>query len=289
MHYPVDLHTHSSCSDGRLEPTDLVARAVAERVQVLALTDHDTIAGLPAAREAAQARGIGLVPGVELSVNWGNQTLHIVALGFDEAAAAIKDAIACNTREREDRARRIARRLDKAGVEGALAGARAEAGEGAPGRMHFARALVTAGVVSTHQDAFRRYLGRGKKAAVASNWIRLEDGVAAIREAGGVAVFAHPLRYGMTRTRCREAAAAFARAGGQAMEVVCGGDGPNDRSSATALARRYELLASLGSDFHDPAFPWREIGRLKPLPDELPPVWDRLPADVGDRARAAIG
>lgn len=289
MHYPVDLHTHSNCSDGQLPPEELVARAAEKGVRVLALTDHDTVAGLPAARAAAASQGVSLVPGVELSVNWGSQTLHIVGLGFDEQASAMNDAIARNAAEREDRARRIARRLDKAGIEGSLAGARAEAGEGPPGRMHFARALVTAGVVDQHQDAFRRYLGRGKKAAVASHWIELADGVRAIREAGGVAVFAHPLRYGMTRTRCREAAAAFARAGGEAVEVVSGGDGPNDRSSASALARRYELLASLGSDFHDPAFPWREIGRLKPVPPELTPVWDRLPAAIGDTARAAIG
>jgi len=123
---------------------------------------------------------------------------------------------------------------------------------------------------------------------VASHWISLEDGVEAIGAAGGVAVFAHPLRYGMTRTRCREAVAAFAQAGGEAIEVVGGTDGPNDRSSAMALARRQGLAASLGSDFHDPDFPWRDLGWLKPLPDEATPVWDQLDPAIAEQARRAL-
>jgi predicted metal-dependent phosphoesterase TrpH len=257
-------------------------------VQVLALTDHDTVDGLPAAERAADDHSLCLIPGVELSVNWGKQTLHIVGLGFDPASPAMQDAIGRNTAEREDRAARIARRLDKAGIAGSLAGARAQAGEGAPGRMHFARHLVQSGVVARHQDAFRRYLGRGKPACVASHWIGMAAGIEAINAAGGVAVFAHPLRYGMTRTRCREAVAAFAQAGGEAIEVVGGTDGPNDRSSAMALARREGLLASLGSDFHDPDFPWRDLGWLKPLPEEATPVWQRLAPSVAERVRRAL-
>jgi len=255
---------------------------------MLALTDHDTTEGVAEATTAAVEEGVQLVPGVELSVTWRKQTLHIVGLGFDETSCAIRDAIERNTAEREDRAGRIARRLEKAGITDSLKGAQAEAGEGTPGRMHFARYLVNAGVVGRHQDAFRRYLGQGKPAAVASHWISLEDGVEAIGAAGGVAVFAHPLRYGMTRTRCREAVAAFARAGGEAIEVVGGTDGPNDRSSAMALARRQGLAASLGSDFHDPDFPWRDLGWLKPLPDEATPVWDQLDPAIAEQARRAL-
>ncbi len=288
MHSPIDLHSHSNCSDGCLSPDRLVARAVDCGVAMLALTDHDTTDGLPAAQQAASDHGLCLVPGVELSVNWGKQPLHIVGLGFDAASPAIQDAIDRNTAEREERAGRIARRLEKAGIPESLAGAQGEAGEGAPGRMHFARYLVNTGVVARHQDAFRRYLGRGKPAAVASHWIDLETGVAAIRAAGGVAVFAHPLRYGMTRTRCREAVAAFAADGGEAIEVVGGTDGPNDRSAAMALARRQGLLASLGSDFHDPEFPWRDLGWLKPLPQEAAPVWDRLDPAIAEHARAVL-
>lgn len=277
MHYPVDLHTHSTCSDGRLAPAAVVARAAANGVRVLALTDHDTVDGLAEAGAAARAEGLTLVAGTELSVTWARRTLHVVGLGFDPGAPALTRALAANAAERERRAERIAHHLDRAGISGALDGARDEADGGVPGRMHFARHLVARGAVRRPADAFRRYLGRGRPAAVGSHWVSLEAGVAAIRDSGGVAVFAHPLRYGLTRSQCRQATAAFAAAGGGAVEVVCGGDGPGDRSASRALARAHGLLGSVGSDFHDPDFRWREIGRLDPPPVDVSPVWAMLP------------
>ena len=276
--FPIDLHLHSTVSDGRLRPAALVARAAERGVRAMALTDHDTVAGMPEAAAEAQRRGIELLSGVELSVTWGKRTLHVVGLGFDVSCPALEALLAHQDGRRRRRAERIARHLDRAGIPGALDGATAEAGGGVPGRAHFARFLVASGVVARPEEAFRRYLGRGRCAAVASEWVGLETGVRVLTEAGGVAVLAHPLRYGFTRTKCREAVDAVRRAGGHGLEVVCGSDGPGDRSSAAAMARRTGLRASVGSDFHDPAFPWRDVGRLHNPPADLPPIWSHWPA-----------
>ncbi len=269
-----DLHTHSTASDGRLAPAALVARAAERGVRVLALTDHDTVDGLAEADAAARRAGITLVPALEMSVLWAKRTLHIVALDVDPDATGLRLALERLAAARVDRAHRIARRLRGAGVADAFGGAGRLADGAPPGRMHFARYLVECGAVRSAQEAFRKYLGRGRPAAVRSDWLALEEGVSAIREAGGIAVFAHPTRYGFTRTCLRDATRAFREAGGAAIEVVTGGDGPGDRGTAAALARREDLLASAGSDFHDPEFPWRELGRLASLPADLTPVWE---------------
>jgi predicted metal-dependent phosphoesterase TrpH len=270
---PIDLHAHSTASDGRLTPTRLVERAAECGVRVLALTDHDTVAGLVEAGSAARRLDVTLVPALEMSVQWARRTLHVVALDVDPAAPALERALSRLAAARLDRARRIARRLRGAGVADALDGASRMAGGALPGRMHFARYLVDCGAVDSPQAAFRKYLGRGQPAAVRSDWLPLAEGVAAIRAAGGIPVLAHPTRYGFTRTWLRDACRAFREAGGTGIEVVTGGDGPGDRGLAAALARREGLLASAGSDFHDPDFRWRELGRLARLPADLTPVW----------------
>lgn len=269
----IDLHAHSTASDGLLTPAALVRRAAGQGVRVLALTDHDTTAGLAEAQAAADAAGVTLVAGVEMSVNWARRTLHVVGLDFDPANGDLGAALGGLQAVRRDRALRIARRLRGAGVADSLAGAERLAAGGVPGRMHFARFLVASGAVRSPQEAFRRYLVRGRVAAVRSEWPPLAEGVAAIRAAGGIPVLAHPTRYGFTRAWLRDAVEAFAEAGGRGIEVVTGGDGPGDRDSAAALARRFGLRASIGSDFHDPDFPWRELGRLDSPPADLTPVW----------------
>lgn len=268
-----DLHVHTCRSDGRLTPEAVVRRAADNGVRHLAITDHDTFSGLDAARASASGL-VDLVPGIELSVTWARGTLHVVGLWVDPDNDALRVAVHDNDRERHTRAERIAGRLARSGLDGTLEGARAQTAPGAvPGRVHFARHLVERGAVGDVREAFKRFLRAGRPGAVASRWISLEAGVAAIRAAGGVAVLAHPLRYGLTATRLREATRAFREAGGEAVEVVCGGDGPGQRGSASALARRYGLAGSVGSDFHDPDQTWRDIGRLPPLPADITPVW----------------
>ncbi|WP_018717973.1 PHP domain-containing protein [Arhodomonas aquaeolei] len=289
----IDLHCHSLASDGALAPAEVVARAAANGVRVLALTDHDTVAGLDEAGAAAQRHGVELVPGLELSVTWAGGDLHVVALGVDPTHPALTRLLDGQVAARDDRAARIAHKLERAGVDGALNAARAEAGEGAIGRAHFARALVARGVVDSHQAAFRRYLARGRRAYVGSGWVAMTEGVEAIHAAGGRAVLAHPTRYGLTATKLSRACTAFAEAGGDGIEVVVGGGGPGDLDAARSRALRLGLTASLGSDFHEPAQRWRELGHLRPLPGELVPVWqgwDRVEAltDARGLARQAI-
>ena len=274
----IDLHCHSAASDGILSPTALVSRAKSHGVSVLAVTDHDTVQGLQEAFLAASAQGVVLVPGIELTARWGSRVVHVVGLNFDRQSTAILEAIEVRDRLRDERAERIAEKLEKRGFAGALAGARALAGDGVIGRPHFARWLVEAGHVEDTARAFKRYLGAGKAGDVAVDWPHLADTIASITAAGGSPVLAHPLKYGLTRTRLQSLLMDFARAGGRAVEVVCGQQNPvQTREILTLLTRVAEqgfpLTASLGSDFHQPDQPWRELGGVH-LPADVEPVWN---------------
>ncbi|PWG65269.1 phosphatase [Spiribacter halobius] len=271
----VDLHLHSTASDGRLPPADVMQRAADAGVGLAALTDHDTVAGLDEAAAAARRLGITLVPGSELSARWARGTLHIVGLGLDPQAPGLEAGLARHAAVRHERARRMAERLARHGAPALHEQVLAMTGGAPPGRQHFARALVAAGVVADSRAAFRRFLARGRPAYAPAEWAPLADVVGWIHGAGGLAVFAHPTRYGLSRGALREALKAFVAAGGDAVEVACGGFGPGDVGQAAALARRHGLAASVGSDFHDPEFPWIGIGRLPPLPGDLEPVWRR--------------
>lgn len=271
----IDLHSHSTASDGTLGPAALVAAAAAAGVTVLALTDHDSTAGLDAAQAAAAAHGMRLVPGVEISVSWERHTLHVLGLGIDPQAPALQRGLARLQAQRETRAEQIAARLDKAGLPDALARARALAGAGQVTRTHFARALVAAGLSKNLKKAFQRHLSAGKPAYVKTAWADLGEALDWIRAAGGEAVLAHPARYDLgpaTRSRLLEA---FRQAGGTGMEVSCGSSEPAEVEQLAAEAQAHGLLGSLGSDFHDPAQHWLGLGRLHPLPATLPPVWSR--------------
>ncbi len=268
-----DLHSHSDRSDGILSPQALMSRARAQGVSVLALTDHDTVAGLAVARQAAAVEGVTLIDGIEFSSQWGKGGVHIVGLGIDPACAVLQEAIARQQRARDERAQAIAGRLAKMGVNEPLAGARNLAGGPAVGRPHFARLLVEQGFVRDVSAAFKRYLGSGKSADVAYRWPPLEEVVAWIHAAGGLAVLAHPAKYKLTRTRLRGLVAAFAEAGGDALEVISGQQAPGLASELASLAERYGLAASCGSDFHSPDQPWQELGHFGTMPDHCRPVW----------------
>lgn len=222
-HLCIDLHCHSTASDGALSPAALVERATGRGVTHLALTDHDTIAGLAEAEAAAQAQGIILIPGVELSCLWKSRTIHIVGLDFDPGQAGFRQALEQQNENRWARARMIADRLGKLGVDGLLDKASEAAGGDVPGRPHFAQVLTEAGVVRNAAQAFKRYLGNGKPGDVKAFWPELPEVVRWITEAGGVAVLAHPRKYQLTATKLRELTADFRRAGGQAIEVSTSG------------------------------------------------------------------
>jgi len=274
MNRGVDLHLHSTCSDGVLAPAALVELLAAAAIGVFALTDHDTVAGQDEASAAAVRLGLACLPGIELSARWRGRTVHVVGLGIDPAAAAVGAAVLLRRRLRHARAEAIAARLERAGAPGRAAFARLASHE-TPTRMHFARALAELGAVADVPAAFDRWLGRGKPAHVAAEWPELADTVAAVVAAGGAAVLAHPLRYALSAGQRRTLAAEFRAAGGAALEVVTGGAAPHQVETAVGLALRAGLEGSVGSDCHDPALPWHRPGRLAKLPEAVVPVWNR--------------
>jgi 3',5'-nucleoside bisphosphate phosphatase len=269
----IDLHTHSSCSDGALTPTELVAQAAAAGVEIMALTDHDTVAGLEEADQGAGIHGLRLVPGVEISASWRAQTIHVLGLWIDPAAVELRAALLAQGDRRRVRMGKMCARLDKLGLPGAALLAAVEAVPGLPTRTHLANALVAGGHVGSREEAFRKYLGSGKPGTVAADWPALETVVGWVRAAGGVAAVAHPARYALSAGARRQLLVEFVAAGGGALEVVSGGNGLQHTEAVAALAVKYGLMGSVGSDFHDPELTWNPLGRSLKLPDGVTPVW----------------
>ncbi len=281
-----DLHTHSTASDGTLSPTELVARAAAAGVTTLALTDHDTVAGVAEATAAAAEQGILLIPGVEVSVTWGGRTVHILGLAVDPTSADMLEGLARLQGYRGWRAQEIGRRLQKAGYPGAYEGARAEAAGSLIGRTHFARFLVRQGAADDMRGVFKRFLVSGKPGHVPGEWTTLELAAGWIRSAGGVAAIAHPARYDFTRSKMRRLLGEFRECGGLGLEVVSGSHSRDDYFLYARYAIENGLFASAGSDYHGPDKPWIELGQLPALPDGCTPIWS-LPQLRRGEPRAA--
>lgn len=269
MNNVYDLHCHSTASDGTLSPSDVVKRAVAQGVNVLALTDHDTIAGLAEAKRQAIESGIELISGVEISTQWGTHNIHIVGLNFDINNHNLNDFLAEQTQLRDMRAREIGEKLQKIGIENAYNNARLLAGGGGVTRAHYARYLVQIGKVSNDSQAFKKYLGQGKVAYVKTEWSSIPTAIEIIHGAGGKAVLAHPLRYKMTNRWVKKLVSDFCAWGGDAIEVVGSGQMPNQREFLARLAQEFGLSASVGSDFHFPCG-WVELGKGLYRPTVLP-------------------
>jgi predicted metal-dependent phosphoesterase TrpH len=281
-----DLHTHSTASDGTLSPAALVRRAAAAGVPALALTDHDTLDGLAEAEEAAAALEMVLVPGVEISVTWNAQTVHVLGLGLDRANPELRQGLAGLMDFRDWRAQEIGRRLARSGIEGAYAGAQALSNGRLIGRTHFARFLVGRRLVADERECFKRYLVRGKPGHVPGAWASLDSAVGWIRAAGGQAVLAHPARYRLTRTRFLRLIGELKELGGVGLEVVSGSHSRDEAFNYARHAREQRLLASAGSDFHAPqsavsGHPWMDLGRLPALPPGCTPIWHDWPALSG--------
>jgi 3',5'-nucleoside bisphosphate phosphatase len=282
-----DLHTHSIASDGTLTPTQLLTRAAAAGVEVLALTDHDTLDGLAEAAAAAPSLGITLIPGVELSVTWGGRTIHIVGLSLDQDSAPLRAGLLRLLAYHDWRAAEIGRRLDKHGIPDAFAGARDLAGGVLVGRMHFARLLVQRRLAASVRDVFKHFLVQGKPGHVPGDWATLEEALSWIRAAGGQAVIAHPARYALNAARLRALLGEFRELGGSAVEVVCGSHSKDEAYVFARHVRDHQLLASAGSDFHGPEMSWLDLGRLPALPAGCTPIWADWPEPCTERGAAA--
>lgn len=269
-----DLHCHSVVSDGTLTPETLAERAHANGVQLWALTDHDELGGQERARAAASALGINYLSGVEISVSWMGHTIHIVGLGIDASHAGILEGLRRTREGRSNRAMLMAEQLLKVGIPGAYEGALHFAGnQELISRTHFARFLVEQGVCRDTEQVFKNYLIENKPGYVPHVWATLDDAVAWIKQAGGVAVIAHPGRYKLSAMQMDELYKHFKDIGGVAIEVITGSHSPSQYQTYGKIAQHYGFLASRGSDFHDPDESYIDLGTLPHLPDHLTPVW----------------
>lgn len=272
-----DLHCHSTVSDGWLEPDAVVRRAHANGVDLLALTDHDEVGGIALAAETAAELDVRFVAGVEISVSFAGETIHIVGLGIDPENPVLRAGLEQVRGGRDARARRMAQELERIGITGVLDGARRFARNPAlVGRAHFARHLVATGVMPDVKTVFDHYLVRGKPGFVEHEWAVLEEAVGWIRTAGGIAVVAHPARYRLSGDNMDDLFDRFVAAGGEAVEVVSGAHTDDEMRRFATVARSRRLLASRASDFHGEKESPVDLGRCNPLPPDLEPVWTRL-------------
>lgn len=273
-----DLHCHSTVSDGLLAPADLIRRAHANGVELLALTDHDELGGLAEARAAADEVALRFVDGVEVSISWGDdQTVHVVGLGIDPANPVLGDGLRQIRSGRDARAGLMAAELDKVGIHGAYEGALRYAGNPAlVSRAHFARYIVERGHAKDTKSVFDHWLAKGKPGYVSHAWATLDDALDWIIGAGGIAVIAHPGRYRLSRTERRDLFGAFKDLGGRGIEVLSGSQKDEEVSEFARIAREFGFLASRASDFHGPGESWIDLGRLPNLPEDLVPVWSQL-------------
>jgi predicted metal-dependent phosphoesterase TrpH len=273
-----DLHCHSTASDGALSPRDVLTRAKDRGVDVLALTDHDVTDGLLEAKHAADELGIDLLPGVEISVTWKGQTIHILGLNIDPENQDLQQGLVELRKFREQRGEEIARRLAKHGIEDALLGAKKFASGAILSRTHFAHFLVKAGLAKDIRAVFKHFLVQNKPGFVAGKWASLDQAVSWIRGAGGQSIIAHPARYKLSATKLRQLFSDFKDCGGDALEVASSSHSNNECNTMARYATQFGLLASQGSDYHGPAHHWVELGKIPPLPTECIPIWSVWPA-----------
>lgn len=269
-----DFHCHSTVSDGLLPPREVAARAAANGVDLWSLTDHDDLGGQEAAKEAADALGMGFVSGVEISIEWKGKPIHIVGLGFDVAHPALSGGLDALRSGRVERAKRMGDALAAIGIPGVFEGAMGFAtNPSLISRAHFGRYMVSIGIARDLPGLFQHYLTPGKPGYVDHRWATLEETVGWINAAGGVAVVAHPGRYKMSGAETRRFLDDFKEIGGQGIEVTCGSHSPDHIMHFARLARHYNFHASRGSDFHGPQESYVDLGRLPQLPEDLKPIW----------------
>ena len=269
-----DLHSHTTASDGSLTPTELMIRADIKQIGVLAITDHDTVSGLAEAEEAIAQNNLNvqLAKGVEISTKWHGYEIHVVGLGVDTQDEVLLSCLQTQLKHRDIRAKAISEKLRKKGIEDVFEEANSIAKGQAVSRTHFAKVLLNRGVVSNFDQAFKKYLGKGKSAYVSPNWMDIESAVKAIHRAGGLAVLAHPIRYDMSNKWMTKLITEFADWGGDGIEVGLSQMSQNQREHLSRLAGLYDLYCSQGSDFHSPA-KWTELGKNLRLTEKCRPIW----------------
>lgn len=270
----VDLHSHTRCSDGALTPAELIARAVNFQIDVLAITDHDTVAGLASAKQTIIEENVPLklIDGIEISTDWQGFEIHIVGLNIDAEHPSLLSLIDQQQARRELRATSMGEKLAKCGFDDVHSQAKALAGEGSITRAHFAKVLLQRGVVNSMQAAFDKYIGKGKRAFVKAHWCTIKEAIECIHAAGGVAVMAHPIRYDLSTKWLRRLVIEFKAHGGDGLEIVLPQMNNEQRKLMLSFCLEYELHASMGSDFHQPSR-WSDLGRNLTMPAQVQPIW----------------
>lgn len=269
-----DYHCHSHFSDGTLSPTQLLELASQAGITDLALTDHDTLEGLPEAQIAAQSQGINLINGIELSCTWEKQLIHVVGLNIDPANSVLSAGVEQNKQRRLDRAEAMFEDFEQHDIFLRESVSELIAARGVPTRPHFAEALVQQGYAKDKKQAFKRYLVRGKPGYIPMVWPDVEQIGAWIGAAGGIAVLAHPNRYKFTRTRLSRLISDMLKAGIQGIEVSTSTTDKQQSAVLADLAKQFGLYASIGSDFHSKDQPWARLGGAADLSKDLNAVWN---------------
>jgi hypothetical protein len=266
----IDLHCHTNVSDGTLTPDELIHLAQKRGVDILSITDHDTLDAY--SKISSIPASLKLISGIEFSSQWRGQGIHIVGLNIDVTHPKLQEAVAQQSIVRDYRALKIADRLAKKGFIGCMEGAK-KFGSHQIGRPHFAQHLVEIGAVKDTKEAFKKYLGAGKIGDIKDGWPSIDEIVSWIKLAGGIAVLAHPKKYSMTRTKLLELISDFRSAGGEGMEVISGYQDRNITKDLAKLCNNFELLASCGSDFHDINRKWAALGMVDRIPESCNPIW----------------
>lgn len=268
----VDLHSHTTASDGSLSPGELLERAKAHGIDMLSITDHDTLAAYDTL-DKTELNGLRLIPGIEFSGRWRNAEVHILGLNIDTGNRLLNETVSKQKQARMLRAEIISAKLRRLGISHSLAEIQEWAGTTILGRPHFARYLAEQGHCKTVAAAFKKYLGPGKPGNDCSMWAPMSELIPSIHGAGGKAVLAHPMKYGFTHRRMTELISEFTALGGEGIEVISGSQKPEVTLMLSGICAKYGLKASCGSDFHMPDQPWTDLGRIKELPASCLPIW----------------
>ena len=272
-----DLHNHSYYSDGLLSPSELVKLAALANCDLFALTDHDTTDGLAEMQlEANNHQGLETINGVEISAFWRNSAIHIIGLGIDINNDILQSGLDFNQALRKDRAEKIAFGLLRAGIQDALEKAKKLSGGHMLTRTHFAQMLIQEGYCKDMKSVFRRYLTGRKPGGVRVEWRDFDEVIKWIHSAGGKALIAHPFRYKMTHTKIKKMLNEFKEANGDGFEVVNANSSQDEISLGSDWSVEYDLLVSIGSDFHGWPNQRVQIGNLAYLPNTVRAIWSHL-------------
>ena len=267
----IDLHAHTNQSDGLLAPQQLIDLAMENGVDMLSITDHDTISAYALINKLP--RSLKLIPGIEISCSWNNRTIHVLGLDVDISNQNFIKTIKDVANQRLKRGEKISKALEKLGIKNSLDGALKYADQNL-GRPHFAQYLVECGVAKSSDDAFKKYLGKGKVGDVKFEWMEIKRAVELINDAGGVAVVAHPLAYKFTNTKLIELLEEFKFFGGRGIEIISGFQTQEMTDKLTNCAIKYDLVGSQGSDFHFSNKNYSSLGKCPSISPSIKPVWD---------------